>query len=168
VKRIGSLIPDRMSSMRPSPWSPTEGAVPAEWPGSEGFEERVRIFAKLFSIFPVTRGQDQKARIAAFIEETAGIPCYFLRRALSMITKTRRDFAPSIGDIHSEAALVYAELLRRGLGQDPFEASLRGLRSESISRSTPKLIFAMGCDQDPRVLEVAHNSSTPSPAGLLR
>lgn len=157
-----------MSSMPGSRWSPRTGAVSPEWPGAIGFEERVRIFTKLFSIYPVSKMQNQQGRIAAFIEETQTIPCFFLRVALGHITKQPRDFAPSPGEIHAVAARSYAEIIRRGTGEEVYESSQRQLRSNLVEKLAPKLIHAMNAPQDPRIVNAAYAAvNAETPAGLI-
>ena len=140
----------------------------ADWPGEESLSERVRIFAKLFALYPAARGVDHKARTAAYLEETARIPCFFLRLALGKLTHDPREFAPSVGAIISEAARVYADIIRRGTGDDPCEPPQRGLRSESFARQVHRLIARMTDAQDVRVLKAAYRSiNTEAPAALI-
>ena len=148
--------------------SPTTGSVPPDWPGQDDIPVRVRLFTKMFSLFPAQKGQNHKARIAAFIEETEDIPAYYLRTALGHLCRQPRQFNPSLGEIRATAARAYAETVRIATGEDVYTAPQRRLRSETIDSMTPRLIHEMTQPQLPSVLRVAYSGSKETiPQGLL-
>ena len=166
--QLKRLIPVITQSTPLSQSSENTKTETADWPGEESLSERLRIFAKLFSLYPAARGVDHKARTAAYLEETARIPCFFLRLALGKLTHDPREFAPSVGAIISEAARVYADIIRRGTGDDPCEPPQRGLRSESFARQVHRLVARMTDPQDTRVIEAAYHAiEIQAPTGLV-
>lgn len=80
---------------------------------SVDLHERNRIYAKLFTLYPLSATQDTEGAILAFIEETRDIPSRWLAVGLSTLTREPgRRFAPSVGEIR-QAALLSIRRARR-------------------------------------------------------
>lgn len=67
--------------------------------------ERIQIFARLFTLYPLSATQDTEGAILAFTEETQDIPIDALGRGLRVLARENgRRFAPSVGEIRAAAA----------------------------------------------------------------
>jgi len=85
--------------------------------------ERTRLFTKMFTVWPVSGGQDLKGAILAYIEETRDLPAHWLSCGLSaLVREAGRKFAPSVGEIRDATLLAIrrARRLSQGLGPDDY------------------------------------------------
>lgn len=66
--------------------------------------ERVRMFAKLTTLYPIAGTQDTRDLIAALTDETQDIPAFWVSCGLAAIVRgPARAFCPSISEIRSAA-----------------------------------------------------------------
>ena len=85
------------------PLKPAKNSSPSTRNASDS-AERMRIFTKLFTLYPLAATQNPKAAIAAFVDETADVPVYWIASGLARLTKeSDRRFAPSLGEIRGAA-----------------------------------------------------------------
>ena len=84
--------------------------------------ERLRIFGKLFSLFP--QREAVELSIESYVDETIRIPCSWLRGACKRLTLERgRKFCPSISELHGTLATMNREFRNRQRGIDLDEYS---------------------------------------------
>jgi hypothetical protein len=113
-------------------------------------EERLRMFSKLFLLFPAPRGPELEAKIAAYVDETSQVPPIVLSHALSRLVKRCEQYAPSVADILRESARVIreAKLASEGRptheynGHAPFELNVE--RWLARGREVAELLLPAG------------------------
>jgi hypothetical protein len=103
--------------------------------GSSDKIERVQTFTKLFSLFPLSQGQEIEAAIRSYMDLTADIPIRWVRKALwELVTNRNRDFAPSIGAIRAQTAIEIRKKWREVQGFDPEPWTAHGNETLEINR----------------------------------
>lgn len=65
--------------------------------------ERVRLFSKLFAIYPQAAGETSELKLRAYLDETMDIEPVWLSRALARLVRQEREFAPSLAEVRAEA-----------------------------------------------------------------
>lgn len=89
-------------------------------------EERVRMFTKLFSMYPLPAGENVELKMRAYLDETRDIPALVISHALRRLTRSsarlaRKEgqFAPLVPEIRAECARYLRERHRAANGLDP-------------------------------------------------
>ncbi len=101
-----------------------EGLPPASASLSDT-RERVELYTKLFSVYPLARSQNLEAAMTLHIEETSDIPVRWLKQAVSELVKDPSlTFVPPIGVIRDKAlrAIRRARRASKGKAPDPWNA----------------------------------------------
>lgn len=78
------------------------------------------MIGKLFALFP-SPGRDVELTIAAYIDETAGVPAIVLSHALRRVTRRAAQFAPTVAEILRESARVIREAKLQSEGRPTHE-----------------------------------------------
>ena len=94
----------------------------ADWPGADGYSERVRIVVKLLAMYP--RVTDPKLTIAAYEEELRDLPGHWIRRACKAITQDPQvKWLPTVAEIKARAARLFRDDRERAAGQIEYSAT---------------------------------------------
>ncbi len=124
------------------------GKPPADLP------ERLRMFTKLFAMFPLSRTQDADLTLRAYVDETMRVPPLVLSHALKRLTSRNEKFAPSVGEILADSARIIRQVKLASDGKDTREYSLRGdfkLDVDGWLKRAPEVVRLL---EAPRKLEL--------------
>jgi hypothetical protein len=114
MAQLKDLLHDPASLRPRETCSPATAAVP------DDIVHRLRMFAKLFSIYPVPQGTEElEMKISAYIDLTRDVPWRILSHALHRLVQRPGAFAPPPADVLRESARIIREMKRRSEGRDP-------------------------------------------------
>jgi len=94
--------------------------------GSNDDAERLRMFSKLFALYPAAQGEDVELKMSAYMEETRQIPALVLSHALKRLIGARANpYVPSCYEILRACAVVVREWKRKAEGRSVIEHNPR-------------------------------------------
>jgi len=131
---------DRAVEDASRPSKPVSASVPAP-----DLNERLRLFTKLFTLYPLSATQDTEGAILAYIDETRDVPAYWLSIGLSkLVREPGRRFAPSLGEIRDAALRAIRAHRRRSAGQPE---KMPGVTGDDPIRPERELSWARSAEE---------------------
>ncbi len=95
-------------------------------------QERLRIFGKLFALYPCPSSEDGEIKMTAYLEETRTVPPLVLSHAMKRLVSSRANsYMPSVYEILRMSARVVREWHQIAEGREPNEYNPRLESSES-------------------------------------
>lgn len=154
-KRVPSDIVNPRLAAAALPPSP----LPAAWDSHRDRTERLRMVTKLFSMFPLSKGQDMELAMAGYIEHTMDIPTHWMSVGLfNLLQDDETVFVPPVGKIRRAAAVAYRESLHRSdwtdassstenlLAKARLDAGMLEDRTLAVIRAVERTVEAMTPD----------------------